>query len=605
MTSLSQQKKIDELELQLEEAEEIVRDLRAELREVQAELEKVRINRIYFPVEENTAEEKQLPNRFSDESIYSVPASQFESAATFDTRNSTLNVTKESNMCCVSHDHKSCCNIHNPDFASILIRRKEPELCIKGFTQRIRAYERSLSNGNISVSGNVDDVQNEAIVRGDEGEVISVTTNAETGNVFEVPKPDEHRVVDADADHVKVSFCGNGEIKPKMKVIQPMLCSHQIAETNNPHGTTAVTEESVTLNENVKEEALVEVSFCRNKETKQKSELVQSTSCSYQIMATNKSHDLTAVTEESVSQNDTVKEEKIAEFPIYRKKRRVNDSDNKVSYISCTKKSSHDNKDSSMENCSISCESEALKNMMSTSSEEPAANIAVTEQSESLKDVEMGEVFLKACSAWKKLKDDKEFLDESDLTGQGSSSAKSLEIPTCRADVVGASKPSDTLSLKVSDSDEKVSSSVNNRLIKYTFQRKRKREPLSSSDVDCLSTLKEQCQEKQNGHAEPHESCLITKSCSDGHVTPHESCPITKSSKNGHLEPHKSYTVTETSRDSRPLAQVARQVCHIFVNLVYLISSFGCMCFGFSILACEFFTFCCHEDIFTLFEQLI
>lgn len=41
MASFSQQRKIEELEAQLEEAEDIVSDLTNELREVQAELERV------------------------------------------------------------------------------------------------------------------------------------------------------------------------------------------------------------------------------------------------------------------------------------------------------------------------------------------------------------------------------------------------------------------------------------------------------------------------------------------------------------------------------------------------------------------------------------
>ncbi|XP_028784053.1 myosin-11 [Neltuma alba] len=565
MTSSSQQKKIEELEAQLQEAEEIVRDLREELREAQAELEKARINQIHSIVEqnvedENGAEEKQLQNRlYAYESIYSVPVSQFESAATFDARNSALNGTKESSMCCVSHDRKKCCYIHNPDFASIVIRRKEPELYRNGCTHRIRAFERSLYDGNISHSGNADDVQNEAIVRADEGEVISVTNNSETDNIREVEKPGELTVADADADHVKVSFCRNKETKPERKVAQSRSCSQQVMEINKTHDTTAVTEESVTPNDTVKEEALVEVSFCRNKETKQKSELVQSTSCLQQIVETKKSHDLTAVTEKPVSKNDTVNEETLVEVPICKKKRRINDSENKASYISCAKNSPHDDNDPSMENCSMLCESEALKNMF-TSSKEPTDTVAKTEQSESQKDAEMEDVFLKASSAWKKIKDDKELLDESDLTRQEGLSAESLEIPTCRADVEEANEPSDTLSLKVSDSDEKASSqSVNDRFI-YTFQRKRKRESLSSSDGDCLRTLKEQCQEKQNGHVEPHKSCTISKSSKDDHMEPHKSCTITESSRGGHMEPHNSCTVTESSRDSRRLAQVARQL---------------------------------------------
>nr|KJB18438.1 hypothetical protein B456_003G052800 [Gossypium raimondii] len=54
MMSLNQQKRIEELEAQPREAEDIVRDLRAELREVQDELEKLTKNSIQCSSEQKS-----------------------------------------------------------------------------------------------------------------------------------------------------------------------------------------------------------------------------------------------------------------------------------------------------------------------------------------------------------------------------------------------------------------------------------------------------------------------------------------------------------------------------------------------------------------------
>lgn len=83
---------------------------------------------------------------------------------------------------------------------------------------------------------------------------------------------------------------------------------------------------------------------------------------------------------------------------------------------------------------------------------------------------------------------------------------------------------------KASDTTNEVPSQpVNHRVIKYTFQRKRKRDTLTISDGNVSlenSTLKRKTVEKHNDSAEPDKSCLVT----------------------------------ESSRESRRLAQVARQL---------------------------------------------
>ncbi|RDX95450.1 hypothetical protein CR513_22027 [Mucuna pruriens] len=444
LTSLNQQKKVEELEAQLQEAEEIVRDLREELRETQAELENVTKHQMHPSVEqimegEVAAQENILQeNRLDpyDGSIYSEPGLQFESVSISDTRNPTVNGSNDSSKLCGSHDHTNNCYIHNPDFASIVIRRKEPKLYRNGCTQRIHAFERNLFDGKMSVSGNSDNVQDETLVSvHEEGKVVTVSTNAKANVVCEKEKSDEVKVVKADADLVKVPVHRKKRRFGKRRAIKSRLHSNQVKETN------------------------------------------------------------------------------------------------KKSYLSCAKDSPLElaNDDPSRVSSSMAYENEAQKDIMSPSPDVPTDTTATNEQLRSHSNTENGEVFLKACNAWNKTKDDKEPLDKSDLTRQESLSAESLEVPTCK-DVEASNGSLDKMDPKLSDLDEKVSNRfTSDKFLKYTFRRKRKKESVSCDDVDCSqdnSSSKKKCGEKQDGHVEPQKSC----------------------------------TMTESSRDSRRLAQVARQL---------------------------------------------
>ncbi|KAJ7945931.1 Nuclear mitotic apparatus 1 [Quillaja saponaria] len=204
MTSLSQNKKIEELEAQLQEAGEIVRDLRAELREVQAELDKV-TNHHMHPSDEQTVEggtaiqEEILKNTVPHGSLYSLPVSQFELVTSHDTRSAIINGTYEHSKCNVAHDriNKYICS---PDFPSIVIRRKEPELYRNGCTQRIRASERNLFDGKFSLSGKVDFLKSETLTTGaEEAEAICAAPSPRAGNICEEEKNiDELKVKQAD-----------------------------------------------------------------------------------------------------------------------------------------------------------------------------------------------------------------------------------------------------------------------------------------------------------------------------------------------------------------------------------------------------------------------
>ncbi|XP_068653245.1 uncharacterized protein [Aristolochia californica] len=97
--SFDQTRKVHELEAQLSEAEDIVKDLREELKKVQDELDKLKYNHAGALRVETVKEQKSEPE------------------------------------------------LSNPDLASIIMRSKETELFRNGCTQRIRAFEQNLLAG--------------------------------------------------------------------------------------------------------------------------------------------------------------------------------------------------------------------------------------------------------------------------------------------------------------------------------------------------------------------------------------------------------------------------------------------------------------------------
>ncbi|KAL4344825.1 hypothetical protein S245_037441 [Arachis hypogaea] len=454
LTSQTQQKKIEELEAQLQEAEEIVRDLRAELREVQDELENVTKHQMHPSVEqsidgENEAQES-LPqeNRLNpyDASVNSAPDLQFESASVSDIRNPIVNGINAGGKCCGSHDHTNNCYINNPDFASIVIRRKEHELYRNGCTQRVRAFERSLFDGNMSASENLDSLPAETSVRvHEEAKLMPVAIDAKADNISEQAKPDESKVVEENAGLVEIPvhrkkrrYGRHASLLYGRKMsLQYGLYSDKIEETNKASDLFHANGSPCVLDKN----------------------------------------DLSTVKPSILNENESRKD--LTSPPVTKVPTNAN---------------------------------------------------GTVEKSGSHNDTEKGEVFLKACNGLNRIKDDKELLDKSDLTREESLSTKCLEVPACGADGEAPNGSPDKLDAKVSDLDEKVSCpSSNDKFLKYTFRRKRKKESVGTPDVDCSpenGSLKQKCVEKQNGNAEPQKSCTMTKS----------------------------------SRDSRRLAQVARQL---------------------------------------------
>ncbi|CAL5198311.1 unnamed protein product [Lathyrus oleraceus] len=547
LTSLSQQKKIEELEAQLQEAEEIVRDLRAELRETQAELENVtKKHEAHPPVEQNMKDEIAANGSFlqenrlepSDATVHSEPDLQFESVSVSDTVCPTVNGIENGSTFCVSRDHANSFYIHNPDFASIVIRRKEPELYRNGCTQRIRALERSIFDGNVSVAGDLDNARDETLAGAhEEDKEATVAANGKANIICENEKPDELEVVKEGADLVKCLPLIKNRRFRKRKTHLSRLHSDQLKETTKESYLSAAKDSPHVLDDN--DTSKVNSSIAHENEAR-KNLMSHVAEAPTDATATVEQPDKLQVVKAGGDLIKDLVHRKRKRFRIRRTRRSRLHSDlvkeaNKESNLTRAKDSDHvlgnNNNDSSTVNSSVAHENEAQKDLMSPFAKAPKDATTAVERLGSHTNTEKGEIFLKGCSSKNKIEDDKESLDKSDLTRQESLSTESIKVPSCTdvVEVAGDGSP-DKMDSKVSNKDEKVSSRFeNDKLLKYTFQRKRKKGSVSSGDVGCSpdnSSSKKICGEKQNGHAEPQKSC----------------------------------TMTESSRESRRLAQVARQL---------------------------------------------
>ncbi|PNY06197.1 hypothetical protein L195_g002660 [Trifolium pratense] len=579
LTFSSQQKKIDVLEAQLQEAEEIVRDLRAELRETQSELENVTKHQMNPPAEQNMKDGVAANGNFMQEnrlhpydgSVHSAPNLQLESISISDTRCPTVNGTDNGSKLCVSRDHANSCYIHNPDFASIVIRRKGPELYRNGCTQRIRALERSLFDGNVSVSENVDNAQDETLVGAHEdGKEMAVTDNGKADIICEKEKQDELKLTKADADHVKLSVRKKYMRFKKRKTRRSRLHSYQRKGTNKRSYLSVAKDSPHVLDNNDPSKG--------NSSTAHENEALKDPMSPLSEAPT----DATATVEQPDKLKVVKEGAELIKDLVHRKhrrfvKRKTHQSrlhsgqvkeTNKEPDLSCAKDSHHvlGNNDHSMENSSMQHGNEAQKDLMSPLPKAPTNATTAVEQLRSYTNTEKVEKFLKFCSFRNKIVHDTEPLDKSDLTRQESLSTESMEVPGCK-DVEAADGSPDKVDPKLSNIDETVSSRFeNDKLLKFTFHRKRKKGSVSSGDAGCSpdnSNSKKICGEKQNDHAEPQKSCTMTQSVSSGDAgrSPDNSNSkkICGEKQNDHVEPQKSCTLTESSRESRRLAQVARQ----------------------------------------------
>ncbi|KAI4347646.1 hypothetical protein L6164_008438 [Bauhinia variegata] len=156
VTSLNQQRKIEELEAQLNEAEDVITDLRLELKQVWALLEKK--NCQVQPLNgESVKQVACFEESAKPETVASSTNQELQLVATGGVENKSLNQNALDGNCCHPTKQTQQFDISNvdndyainSDFASIIMRSNEHELCKNGCTQRIRALEGNFPNGKL------------------------------------------------------------------------------------------------------------------------------------------------------------------------------------------------------------------------------------------------------------------------------------------------------------------------------------------------------------------------------------------------------------------------------------------------------------------------
>lgn len=178
MTSLNQHRKFDELESQLNEAECIILDLRAELNQAQEELVEVKQRKLpctslkeYTELRNMTAKDTCTDNELPRSSLNSVPH-----FSTFGSNDSCLDwSTLDKNCCSPVKEHIKFtpeCDVISGDNHLISDQIKETDLSRNGCTEIICAIETSLVQEKFPVgersnpsnnSANIENVKNDVV----------------------------------------------------------------------------------------------------------------------------------------------------------------------------------------------------------------------------------------------------------------------------------------------------------------------------------------------------------------------------------------------------------------------------------------------------------
>nr|GMC48304.1 Golgin subfamily A member 6-like protein [Ipomoea batatas] len=258
-TCLSQQRKIEELEAQLHEAEDIVSDLRGELREVNTELERVKSNKEngFLVGRHNSATHTEVSeeNRFCTSPPVLHPAEyQDKRVAVSDMKDVNLSQRNEGYKTCSRIVHMGNSFLSHTDLPSIILRSKEPELYRNGCTQRIRACEGNPLGKELSLSGKVGKRKTETDGRNDGNTEVSAMPVHKVDGMDDTEK----KVVEADSlvffksSHRKrrranrswknrVSLDGNlPHLSPKMDGQPNNFCLRPHSGPVNDHETTPI-----------------------------------------------------------------------------------------------------------------------------------------------------------------------------------------------------------------------------------------------------------------------------------------------------------------------------------------------------------------------------
>ncbi|XWS32820.1 hypothetical protein CRYUN_Cryun22dG0022500 [Craigia yunnanensis] len=158
-TSFNQKRKIDELEAQLHEAEDIITDLRVELNCLRDKLRRAKNTQVQPLSRQITSEDaSSLKDPTAEPTVQSPLNSRYVTVKESDMRNNGLNQGYPGNRCCNAAkqidqpnvSHVETCYPHKSDLATVLMTSKKPELYRNGCTQRICALERNLLDGKLT-----------------------------------------------------------------------------------------------------------------------------------------------------------------------------------------------------------------------------------------------------------------------------------------------------------------------------------------------------------------------------------------------------------------------------------------------------------------------
>lgn len=563
-TSLRQRSRIEELEAQLHEAEDIIADLRVELKETKGELQKMRnkevqpLNGQLPKVDATSPENGTYNDRLNTTELMSASPSDsgFEILPTSDIKDTPMHQRVLDNMGCnTTRQTESSSDSHldnyyadNPDLAPIIMRSKEPELYRNGRTQRIRALESNLLNGELPHEDTADQyslIKNESVIEADgKGEGLHTVPS------FKAKNMDRMKNLAELEDGKQLSGSSNED--------QPVKVIWRLRRRRTRYGTRKTTSRKPFPHQLIKSSQPSPVlSHCKTYSDSVTDRLKSGEGAC--TVSSPKGDDMDYV------KNYTELGQKMQHNGICYKDQAIKSTYRRytkrdVRYSAAFEPSCRSPLDqlteSSQPSCFLShCNTNSCSVSSNVKSGEEQLQIAENEAKMkpptrlnpgltliktdidpisgsvnvtlSVKDVnKSGAVQIAA-------NDDTELADEHMSVKKEGDAAGSSRLLSCKLNlemVDAQSVNSDSIDTNASEAaNGSPSQGDNNRLLKYTFQRKRKKESLNNPDENSSpekSTIKRRAMRKQNGAPEGQKSNLINQS----------------------------------SRDSRRLAQVARQL---------------------------------------------
>ncbi|KAF3444721.1 hypothetical protein FNV43_RR14414 [Rhamnella rubrinervis] len=543
-TSLSQQRRIEELEAQLQEAEDVITDLRAELKWTGDELEKAKKNQVQLLNGKIAREDSSVSKNSTFNPI--IPTlSGLETVTASDMINVPMNQKVLDDECCkATKQSERLDNFYtqNSDFASIIMRTKEPELYRNGCTQRIRAFERNLPDGKLPPSSANSLVKDEFTIKATDREEVIQNLLSLRNNRVEMVK----NVLE-------------GEMKKPVKVRTSRRRKTRFGKAKTARG--------------CKQSQLMKscqpypfLSHCKTKSVNvndRSSEGVcaQSAARANIIEIAKTSDEL----EEKMQHKSNYHKDIVKIINKGKRKRKMKSGDDNDSSFTC----SQGQLKRPCEPSSVlsRCRSFAYLVNGGVKSGEDLSNAVVNEAKlkplprldpgvtliESDRDPISGctsvtmnvEAINKSGDVRNAADNDIALIDEPVVVKEESTAVENSGFPSSELnlEILNVSSVNSDLKdvIASEQSNESPSHVENSRLLKYTFQRKRKKEAVSNPDEI----------------ASPEKSSVEM---------------VTVDKENNGTEPQKSRN--ESSRDSRRLAQVARQFSTIMINLSHAFSFF-------------------------------